>query len=263
MKNGLVFWACLVLIGCGDATPSMDVLRENRQGLADLKAERWSSAGDHFAQGMAQGPFQPELHLNLGLSFEMQGQAESAQKSYEMAEKIAPPGLVQFAARHNLGQLAGKAKKVDQALEWYQKALELKPDSVEVKTNIELLIQQQQQDQKQQQKQDQSDNKDQKDDQKDDQQKDPNKDQGKDPKDQKDQGKDQQPKDDQGKDPKDQKKDKKSYGSSPKYKPREFKGDLSESDVKKILGEIRQQEQKIRAEFNRKETKERPRDKDW
>ena len=33
--------------------------------------------------------------------------------------------------------------------------------------------------------------------------------------------------------------------------------------VKKILEELKQQEQKIRAEYNRKGAKERPRDKDW
>ena len=44
----------------------------------------------------------------------------------------------------------------------------------------------------------------------------------------------------------------------------EFKGELSRGDVKKILDEIKQQEQKIRAEYNKKnDYKERPRDKDW
>jgi hypothetical protein len=33
--------------------------------------------------------------------------------------------------------------------------------------------------------------------------------------------------------------------------------------VKKILGEINQQEQKIRADYNRQDAKEAPRGKDW
>ena len=51
---------------------------------------------------------------------------------------------------------------------------------------------------------------------------------------------------------------------SPKYKPRPFQGDqLSEGDVKKILGELRSQEQKIRANYDKKERKEKKNDKDW
>jgi len=38
---------------------------------------------------------------------------------------------------------------------------------------------------------------------------------------------------------------------------------LSPSDVNKILGELKQQEQRIRGEYNRKEAKEPPRGKDW
>lgn len=52
--------------------------------------------------------------------------------------------------------------------------------------------------------------------------------------------------------------------SSPKYQPRPFKGDeLSEGDVKKILGELRNQEQKIRANFDKRERKENRNEKDW
>ncbi|MGZ5280485.1 MAG: tetratricopeptide repeat protein, partial [Pseudobdellovibrionaceae bacterium] len=63
---------------------------------------------------------------------------------------------------------------------------------------------------------------------------------------------------------KDEKQDQpKEYGKN-KPQPQKFKsGELTQGDVNKILGEIKQQEQKIRAEFNKKETKDEPRDKDW
>ena len=48
-----------------------------------------------------------------------------------------------------------------------------------------------------------------------------------------------------------------------KEQPRVFQShELSEDDVRKILDEIQRQEQKIRAKEH-KESKERPRDKDW
>lgn len=234
------------------ATPRPETLLLNREGAALLKKQSFQSALDKFIEGLRFDPFQPELHLNMGLAFEGLQQNEKAQASYHQAGELATTPELKFMAFFNEAQLLGKAKKVDEALTLYQKALGLLPTSKEVKTNIELLTQDQQgkgggkgEDNKDQ------NNKDQKQDQKQDQQ---NKDQDKkDQKDNKDQDKD-------GKD-KDQKKQ---YQSSPKYQPRKFDSkELSEGDVKKILGELRQQEQKIRAEFNRKEVKEQPRAKDW
>jgi len=113
----------------------------------------------------------------------------------------------------------------------YQKALSVIPSSKEVKTNIELLLQQQQG-----QGDGKGDNKN-------------NDSKGNGQGQSQDQKKDQQPQ---------------QYQQSTKYKPRQFQGkELNEGDVKKILGELKQQESKIRAEYNKKEMKEQPRDKDW
>ena len=132
---------------------------------------------------------------------------------------------------------ASEEKDVPSILALYQKALEVVPTSNETKTSIELLTQ------NQQGQGGGGDSKDQKDQQN----------QNQDQQDQKDQ-KDQEKKEDQPK----------QVQQSPKYKPRPFQGkELSEMDVKKILGELKQQEEKIRAEYNRKEMKEQPRDKDW
>lgn len=255
LKRGVLLLSMTVLAGCGvGENPHLKTLQLNRQGNSALKANNFQQGMDKYVEALGFNPFLPELHLNLGLSFEMLQQAEKAQQSYKEAERLAELQHnygVLFAARFNQAQLLGKAKKIDEALEIYQKALEIIPSSKEVKTNIELLTQSQQgkggsdqqqnKDQNQQgQNQQSQDNKNGKD----------NKD-NKDQKDQKDGDKDQDKKD-------------KQYQNSAKYKPRPFNGkELTEGDVKKILGEIKQQESKIRAEFNRKETKEQPRDKDW
>jgi tetratricopeptide (TPR) repeat protein len=241
--------------GCGDQSLSITAYRENREGVKLLKAENFSGSAERFTEALSASPYLSEIHLNFGLSLRGMQKPDEASKSYQNAEQLAKDGLSLFAARFNLAENAGKARKIDEALAWYQKALEVAPGSEEVKTNIELLLNgqggggegDQQQDKPQEGQGDQK----------------------KDP----ESGKDQDQKKDgkgEGQDQKDQEKDKdgnekpKDYqGGSGKYKPREFKGELSEADVKKILGEIRQQEQKIRSEFSRKEAKERPRDKDW
>lgn len=257
----------VALIGCGDKYPHLETLEANREGSKLLTAQNAQGALDKYLNGLRFNPFQPELHLNLGLSFEILQQNEKALASYKEAERLsldAKNYQVLFMALFNQAQLLAKDKKVDEAIAIYQRALEIIPSSKEVKTNIELLTQQQQgqgdgegenKDQKDQQQQQDQKNKDQqsKDGDKKDQKNDPNKgDQEKE-----DQNKDQGDKDKKPEQPK-------QVQGSPKYKPRPFQGkELSEGDVKKILGELKQQEEKIRAEFNRKEVKEQPRDKDW
>jgi Ca-activated chloride channel family protein len=252
------------LVGC-DRYPHLETLDANREGSKLLTGQNAQGALDQFLKGLRFNPFQPELHLNLGLSFEILQQNEKAMSSYKEAERLARESKnyeVLFMALFNQAQLLAKDKKVDEAISTYQKALELIPPSKEVKTNIELLTQQQQG-----QGDGEGDSKDQKDQQdqknKDQQKKDGDSKDQKDPKD----GEQKEDKDKDGKDKDDKEKkpqEPKQVQGSPKYKPRPFQGkELSEGDVKKILGELKQQEEKIRAEFNRKEMKEQPRDKDW
>ncbi len=256
----IIFFLVLigVLGGCGK-NPQVQTLLLTREGNGALKKQNYAAAIDRYVEALRYDPFLAELHLNMGLAFEGLQQPEKAQQAYAQAEKLAVSPDVQFMALFNQAQLLGKAKKKDEAIALYQRALEIDPTSREAKTNIELLTQDEQgggggegdkkDDDKDKNKQN---DKDKKQDKKNDDKKD---DKDKKDKDKKDKDKDKDPKDPN---------EKKQYQNSPKYQPRKFDSkDLSEGDVKKILEELRQQEQKIRADFNRKEVKEQPRDKDW
>ncbi len=222
------------------------------------------AAHDSVLKALENEPDSLNLQSNLGITFDGIEKKDDAEKSLLSALNLAKTDADKFKIQFNLGVLLGAQKKIEPALEHYQAALDILPTSKETKHNIELLIQQQQQDQKQQQqKQDDQQKKDQKsggsgqdDQQKKDQ--DQNKDKNKDQKD-KDQDKNQ--KDEQKND---QQKDQDRKGS-PKYKPRPYQGEqLSEGDVKKILGEISQQDKKIRSNYDKKQQrKEDKNDKDW
>lgn len=243
MMTRLILLSSMILglAACGDN--SLDVYLKNRRGISQTKAQQLSTARESFVDAMSVAPFQPELHLNLGVIDGALGRVDAAEAGYLNAEHYAAenPALL-FAARFNMGEIEGKSKKIDSALKWYQAALDLDPTSLEAKTNIELLLGGKGGGEGQDDKKDQDQKGDKQQDKKD------------------GQGDDKDKKDDKDKDQQQQKEHAK---NSPKYKPREFKGELSENDVKKILGEIRQQEKKIRSEFNRREAKEKPRDKDW
>jgi hypothetical protein len=134
---------------------------------------------------------------------------------------------VRFRSLFNIAAIQASQNKVDEALETYQQALEVKPDSIETKTNMELLTQ------------------------------------GasgggkgdKDSKNKKDQG------DGGGQGQQNQPKE---FSNKPKNEPQPFKGkDLSRQDVDRILDELKQQEEAIRAKDQREGGKDAPPDKDW
>ena len=240
-----------IVIGASTAKAAADknisAVNLNNQAVQEILKDTLPTAQDHLIQALGKSPENSSVHLNLGYVLEKDNKPEKAQASYEQALKTAKSPVEKFNALFNLGQLSQKGKKTDEALAYYQQALNENPESKETKINIELLMKQQEQQKDQKGDKGNKDDKDKKDN-----------------KDKKDQQNKDQGKDDKNKDGKDQNKDQpKQYGKQPQPKP-QFKSDqLNQADVNKILGELKQQEQRIRTEYNRKEVKERPNDKDW
>ena len=252
LNNFLLLFVCSFSLAAGAETMSLRAIYLNRQATQLLKDQKPEEALGKWAEALASSPETPEIHLNMGLAFEALGQPEKAIQSFQTADRLAQDQEVQFLSRFNQGAIQQKAKKVDEALAAYHAALEVVPNSRETKINIELLIQDQQQQQKgkgEGESQPQQGNEG--------QNKDPKESDQKDKKDDQKQGDqkqgDQKKKDDQ---PKQYAKNK------PQPKPFESK-EMDPSQAKKILGEILNQEQRIRAEYNKREVKEKPRDKDW
>lgn len=204
----------------------------NEKAVESLKAEENGEGLQSLVQALSEDPLNSKLHMNLGLVLMALDEPEQAAKSFSVAGKIEKNKEMLFVAHFNAGVAFAAAKQVEKALQSYQKALEINPTSVEVKTNIELLLQSQQ-------NQDQSGGG----------EGEPKKDQ-----DQKDKGEGQG---DQDQPPPQEQPQK-------QKKPKEFKSEeLTASDVKKILEELKSQEQGIRAKEYEKGPKERPSGKDW
>ena len=265
----LLKWISLLFILAGCQQPSsyeltsVGALFKDQAATALIKAEKYEDAMNLYIDMLEQEPDKAQIHSNIGVIMNQIQKPEESLRSLQHALKLAEAqkdSMLLFAINYNLGAYYGAQKKIEEALKHYQAALDINPTSKEVKTNIELLIQSENQngqgdskDQKDQNKDSKGDQKNQNDDKKGQDKKDEQKDQ-------KD-GQNDNKKDDQDKD---QKKDESERKSSPKYKPRPFQGEqLSEGDVKKILGELRNQEQKIRANFDKKEQKDSSHEKDW
>lgn len=208
---------------------------QNREGVKKFSEKSYYPAYQAFLKALEEEPLSPELQMNLARTFEANEEFEKAEKAYRGALKLLPDHPEhRFSVLFNLAGVLGKQHKIGEALEAYQECLAMAPESKEVKTNIELLWQGGGGG-----GQDKNEDKDK---------------DGKDKKEPKDgDQKDKQDKPDKPEDKKDQKKQPKPFESQ----------ELTPQDVKKILDEIKNQEQTIRAQEYERKGKEQGNSKDW
>ena len=200
---------------------------EEEERLSSLARTESYEAYRHLLGAIEQENFDSRLYLNLGLALEFNGDLDKSFLAYESAKKYSGgDSRINFLSLYNAARIQGQQGKVDEALRLYQGALEIQPDSIEVKTNIELLTAMKQGG-------------------------------GQGQGGQGDEG-DKNPQEPNSQDDSENKQ----YQSG-REQPRTFQSrELSEDDVRKILEEIKNQEQKIRAK-EQKNAKERSRAKDW
>ncbi len=203
-----------------------DGLSEEQKKQVEVNQELVYNAYKKTLEATIKNNNLSEVRMNLGLAFEMSGDLEKAEKAYNMADKFSGEDKkLSFIAKYNVARVLGMQQKIPEALAKYQQALEIVPESKEVKVNIELLLRQQQ----------------------------GGGGGG---------GDDQQDKDGEGEGESDQPPPDAPPKENPKnneYKPQ----NLSKDDVKKILEELKNQEQNIREKEYKKGEKEQPKDKDW
>ncbi|MCC6277622.1 MAG: tetratricopeptide repeat protein [Oligoflexia bacterium] len=215
---------------------------ENNEGVSRYQSEDYLGASKSFNEALGRDPSRPEYHFNLGQTFAQGGEPEKALQEFQWVEKNPQSSNeIKFKSMFNAGNLMVAAKKIDEALAYYQKALEYDPQSKETKTNIELALKQQQgggggggQNDQKQKNQDKDQN----------------------------QNKDQNDKQDKG----DKKDQENQVGQEPKPQKRQFKSpQMTEAEVRQIMEELKRQEEALRAKMDEKKRK-RPQEnkgKDW
>ncbi len=226
-KLSLILLSIFVLPQLSDAAPSIMDIWRNNQAAKHMEQKKAIEAHEEFTQLLSEQPFNPVYQYNMGSSFLGVEEKQKALQMYEEVLKLSPlPPEVEFASYYNLGILHSlEGGDIDKALSYYQKALAMNPDSIEIKTNIELLF-----------KGGKGGGK------------------GKNDKDKQNQ-EDQQDEGEQPKEP---------QNFTNKQQPNQFNSkEMSKGDVKKILEELKKQEQKIRAKHDRKGKREADRDKNW
>ncbi len=214
------------------ASEVMDVWRNNR-AVDQLDQKKFLQAHESFNRLLGEHTFHSVFRFNLGVSFVGLGEVNKAIKMYRELLKLHPlPPGVEFSSLYNLGVLYSlllgeDPENLNRALRFYQKALEIRPDSKEIKTNIELLFRGSEGNQGS--------------------------------------GKSSQERKNGKKEYESRKK--KSFTDKPDEKQGKQQKNkdkkMSEKDVEKILNELKKQEQNIRARHKRKKFREADREKSW
>lgn len=145
--------------------------RPYQLGLKLLKDKNYSSAREEFLYILEKKPFLFPVRLNLALVESLQKNIPNAIGEYHVVAEDASDKEERFQAHFNTAILQFLSRKTPASLNHYQQALKEKPESMEVKVNIELMMlvheqekkQQQQEQKEQEQKEENKQNKDSKD----------------------------------------------------------------------------------------------------
>jgi tetratricopeptide (TPR) repeat protein len=227
--NSVVWFLVALLVAreSAEASPGLAEIWKNNQVAEHLQQEKYLEAQEEMVELLSEFPFEPIFQYNMGVAFVTTEETEKAIQMYtELLKRKPLPPEVEFSTLYNLGFLHSlEGGDIEKALHHYQQALAFNPESKEIKTNIELLLQGGQ---------------------------------GGGKGDENDDSDKQNENNEEGEQPKEPQK------FTNKQQPNQFNSkEMSKNDVKKILEELKKQEQRIRAKHDRKGGKEADREKNW
>ncbi len=134
------------------------VAKKNEEGNALFEKGEYEAALRRYLEAQQEGRPRPELHFNAGDALYKQGKYAEAMQEMGRATEGTHPDM-SAAAHYNLGNALFRQEKFQEAVGAYKKSLELKPDDIDAKINLELALEKLNQDEQNQQ--DNQDNQDQ------------------------------------------------------------------------------------------------------
>ena len=102
----------------------------NKEAQEKLKDEKAEPPQEQIYEALEIDPTVYQLHSNLGIIFNRIKKNEDAEKSFKEGLKMAEAAqdsMGQFASHFNLGVYYGALKKIPEALQHYQLALDFNP----------------------------------------------------------------------------------------------------------------------------------------
>ncbi len=247
-----------------------------RQGNKYYRKSLFTKADSEYKKALALNPNYDKANYNFGVTQYIQNKIKEAKAQFELVSKITKDRFIKADSYHNLGNIAMKEKKYEEAVNAFKNSLRNNSKDDETRYNLALaqkLLKEQQQKDKDKDKKDdkkddkKKDNKDKKDQDNKDKNKDDKKDKDKDKKDDKG-DKDKDKKGDKDQEKKDKKEDGKGKNDKDKkeqQQPKPQQSKLSPDQVKKLLENMNKEENKTQQKMNAKKERGRKikQEKDW
>lgn len=108
------------------------------QGVQDYRNKKYKSAQEYYDSILSGDSNNPEALFGKGSSLFMQDNLKTAQSSFNATLSFSKNQL-KSKALYNLGNISFKNQKLDEALSFYRKALELNPEDDEARYNYEFI----------------------------------------------------------------------------------------------------------------------------
>ena len=108
------------------------------QGVQDYRNKKYKSAQEYYDSILSDDSNNLEALFGKGSSLFMQDSLKTAQSSFNATLSLSENQL-KSKALYNLGNISFKNQKLDEALSFYRKALELNPEDDEARYNYEFI----------------------------------------------------------------------------------------------------------------------------
>ncbi len=136
MRGGLVVAVLVMLV------PSMALAQAGRRQVAEgnrlYAQEKYEAAANKYRDALNQDPLSPIVHFNLGTTNYKRQNYEEALKDFDKALN-SPDVRIQAKSYYNVGNTLFRMGKLPESILAYQKALQLDPDDVDAKYNLEYV----------------------------------------------------------------------------------------------------------------------------
>lgn len=111
----------------------------NREGNRHYEEKKYESALGAYRKAQVRKPDQPEIRYNTGTTLYQLDQFSEASSQLEHSISSAQSNDLKARAYYNYGNTQYRLGQFDQAIEAYKKTLDLNPNDLDAKYNLELL----------------------------------------------------------------------------------------------------------------------------
>lgn len=135
-----LFFACMFFIPGIALASSAD--GKAMEGMTLYKKEAFDQAAQKFLEAREGKPNDPKISYNLGNSRYKQGKFEKALQDYSSSLNHKTDSSVKQKSAYNMGNTLYRMDKLEESVSAYKKALELDPNDMDAKFNLEFVREQ-------------------------------------------------------------------------------------------------------------------------